>query len=158
MATKSYIEKLNGNKDLPKIVPLDAKAQKRLQAKTMVVPHPKDIYTIMKKVPKGKLITTNEIRELLAKKYNVDTACPLTTGIFVNICANASIELNDHMPYWRTLKSNGELNPKFPNAPLEQITLLEKEGFEIITKGKKSKRYFVKNYKSVIYEVPLIII
>ena len=57
----------------------------------------------MKKITKGKLITTSEIRELLAKKYNVDTACPLTTGIFVNICANASIELNDHMPYWRTL-------------------------------------------------------
>ena len=119
----------------------------------MVIPHPKDIYTIMKKIPKGKLITTNEIRELLAKKYNVDTACPLTTGIFVNICANASIELNDYMPYWRTLKSNGELNPKFPNAPLEQVTLLEKEGFEIITKGKKSKRYFVKNYNKYLIDV-----
>ncbi len=43
------------------------------------------------------------------------------------------------MPYWRTLKSNGELNLKFPNAPKEQIVLLENEGFEIISKGKKTK-------------------
>jgi alkylated DNA nucleotide flippase Atl1 len=49
------------------------------------------------------------------------------------------------MPYWRTLKSKGELNPKFPNAPEAQLKLLEKEGFEII-KRKKNINYFVKDY------------
>lgn len=139
MVKKRYIEKLQNDKNLPKIVNLNEKDQKRLNAKTMVIPKPIDVYNIMKQIPKGKLITTNEIRQILAKKYNVDTACPLTTGIFVNISANAAFELNDNMPYWRTLKSNGELNPKFPNAPKEQIVLLENEGFEIISKGKKIK-------------------
>ena len=139
MAKKRYIEKLQNDKNLPKIVNLNEKDQKRLNAKTMVIPKPIDIYNIMKQIPKGKLITTNEIRQILAKKYNVDTACPLTTGIFVNISANAAVELNDNMLYWRTLKSNGELNPKFPNAPKEQIVLLENEGFKIISKGKKIK-------------------
>jgi alkylated DNA nucleotide flippase Atl1 len=147
MAKKTYVEKLNDVKDLPKIVDLNEEAQKKFNAKTMVVPKPTDIYNIMKNVPQGKLITTSEIRTLLSRQYNVDTACPLTTGIFVNISANASVELNDDMPYWRTLKSKGEINLKFPNAPEEQITLLENEGFEIFTKGKKNIKYFVKDYE-----------
>ena len=147
MAKKTYIEKLNDVKNLPKIVDLNEDAQKKLNGKTMVVPKPIDIYDIMKNIPKGKLITTSEIRTIIAKKYNTDVSCPLTTGIFTNISANASIELNDDMPYWRTLKSKGELNPKFPNAPEEQIVLLEHEGFEIIKKGKKNIKYFVKDYE-----------
>ena len=146
MAKKTYIEKLKNDKNLPKIVKLDEKARQKLYAKTMVVPKPMDVYNIMKAVSEGKLITTAVIRKILAEKYNVDTACPLTTGIFVNISANASVELHDDMPYWRTLKTNGKLNPKYPNAPEEQIALLESEGFEIITKGIKKKRYFVKGY------------
>jgi alkylated DNA nucleotide flippase Atl1 len=146
MAKKTYIEKLNDLKDLPKVVELNEKAQKKFSGKTMVVPKPTDIYDIMKNIPQGKLITTSEIRKIISKKYKTDTTCPLTTGIFTNISANASVELNDNMPYWRTLKSKGELNPKFPNAPEEQIALLEKEGFEIIKKGVKNIKYFVKDY------------
>jgi len=146
MAKKTYIEKLNDSKDLPKIVELNEKAQKKFGGKTMAVPKPTDIYDIMKNIPKGKLITTSEIRKIISKKYNTDISCPLTTGIFTNISANASIELNDNMPYWRTLKSKGELNPKFPNALEEQIALLENEGFEIIKKGIKNIKYFVKDY------------
>ncbi len=134
---KTYIQKLNDTKDLPKIIHLSAKQEKRFHAKTMVIAKPTDIYKIIKTTPKGKLITTSKIRDILAKKYQVESACPLTTGIFINISAYASIELKDDLPYWRVIKSNGELNPKFPNAPYEQISLLENEGFEIIKKGKK---------------------
>lgn len=146
MAKKTYTEKLYDVKDLPKIVELDEKAQEKLGAKTMVVPKPTDIYEIMKNIPKGKLITTSEIRKIISKKYNTDTTCPLRTGIFANISAYASLELNEDVPYWRTLKSKGELNPKFPNAPEEQIALLESEGFSIIKKGRKNFKYFVKDY------------
>ncbi len=144
---KIYAEKLRNSKNLPKIVELDEKGRKRWGGKTMVVPAPMEVYEIIKSVPEGKLVTINEIRELLARKHGTNTTCPLTTGIFVNICANASLEMEDDLPYWRTLKSRGEINPKYPNAPQEQIAMLEAEGFEIIEKGRKNIKYFVKNYE-----------
>jgi alkylated DNA nucleotide flippase Atl1 len=146
MAKKTYTQKLHTPSDRPKIVELDEKGEKRFGGKMMVVPKPTDICDIMRKVPQGKLITTSEIRKIISEKYHTDTACPLTTGIFVNICAHASVENDDNLPYWRTLKTNGELNPKFPNAPEEQIALLESEGFTILKKGRKNIKYFVKDY------------
>ncbi len=112
-------------------------------AKTMVVPHPKDVYEIMENVPEGKLITVNEIRSVLAKKYNTDTACPLTTGIFIWIAANASAEMvldgkaKKVIPYWRTLKLGGELVAKYPGGAEYQKERLEAEGFIVVKKGKK---------------------
>ena len=153
MAKKTWTEKLNDVKDLPKVVNLDEKAKQKWGGKTLAIAKPTDIYEIMKNVPGGKLITTSEIREIIAKKYDADIACPLTTGMFVNVSANASLELDHDMPYWRTLKSKGELNLKYPNAPHEQIALLEEEGFKIIQRGKKNIKYFVEDYEKFLVEI-----
>jgi alkylated DNA nucleotide flippase Atl1 len=154
MVKKTYLEKLNNVNDLPKIIELNEKAQKKFGGETMAVPKPTDVYEIMKNIPKGKLITISEIRKKISKKYKTDTSCPFTIGIFTNISANASLELNDNMPYWRTLKSKGELNPKFPNALEVQLKLLENEGFKIIKKGIKNIKYFVKDYdKYLVLEI-----
>jgi hypothetical protein len=37
---------------------------------TVVIPSPVEVDALMKKVPEGKLITINQIREFMAKKYN----------------------------------------------------------------------------------------
>ncbi|MCX8056099.1 MAG: MGMT family protein, partial [Ignavibacteria bacterium] len=99
--------------------------------------------------------TINEIRKILAKKYQTTIACPITTGIFAWISANAAeeeIKLGKKkiIPYWRTLKSNGEINDKYPGGVKKQIKLLEEEGFEIIRKGKK---FFVKDYEKYLVKV-----
>jgi predicted RNA-binding protein with RPS1 domain len=67
MAKKTYLEKLNNVNNLPKIVELNEKAQKKFSGKTMAVPKPTDIYEIMKNIPKGKLITISEIRKKFLK-------------------------------------------------------------------------------------------
>ena len=101
---------------------------------------------IMRKVPVGKVITSDYIRSYLAKKYSADNTCPLTAGIFINIAAKASVERGvDQTPYWRTLKKDGELNEKYPEGIDGQKLHLEMEGHCIIQKG---KRYFVKDYMS----------
>ena len=98
----------------------------------------------MKEVPKGKLITLNEICKKLAQKYQTKYCCTLTTGIFIMIAANAAEETKSNVPYWRTIKNNHELNEKYPYGTERQKELLEKEGHTIIKKGKK---YYVKDYK-----------
>ena len=48
---------------------------------------------------------------------------------------------------WRTLKSDGELNPKYPEAIELQKKLLEEEGHTIITKKTKNNKYYVKDFE-----------
>lgn len=71
----------------------------------------------MKRVPYGKVITVGKIREYFAKENGADFTEPITAGIFVSIAAWASYQREeDYTPYWRTLKANGELNPKYPGG------------------------------------------
>jgi len=44
---------------------------------------------MMAKVPNGKVVTISEIRSALAKKHGATIGCPLTTGIFAWVAANA---------------------------------------------------------------------
>ena len=46
----------------------------------------------MKSIPKGKLITINEVRQILAKRHGATIGCPVTTGIFAWITANVAAE------------------------------------------------------------------
>lgn len=164
MAKKSFNEKLNNSGDLPKVefVGFDSPMAKRFGGGSMLIAAPREYDEIMKQIPEGKLITSDEIREFLARKHEADFTCQLTAGIFINIVANASQERensgsdenggsNDITPYWRTLKKGGELNEKYPGGIEKHKALLELEGHEVINKG---KRYFVKDYEKALYDLP----
>ncbi|MCX7909048.1 MAG: MGMT family protein [Ignavibacteria bacterium] len=153
MKKKSWTDKLFDSKDLPKVVELNEKGSVHWGGQTMVIPRPLDVFNLMAQVPEGKVTTITEIRKALAKKYKTDIACPLTTGIFSTISARASEENNDpsklpKIPYWRTLKSSGEINEKFPGGVEVLSGKLKAEGFEVIHKGKKAK---VKDYEKYLF-------
>ncbi|MFQ6086539.1 MAG: hypothetical protein ACE5OV_00805 [Candidatus Bathyarchaeia archaeon] len=146
---KSWTEKLADSKDLPKVEKITERMSKRWGTGTVVIPAPMEVDGMMKKVPKGKLVTINEIRAALARKHKATIGCPMTTGIFAWIAAHAAEEQRqkgkkDITPYWRTLKTGGVINPKYPGGVEEQKKLLEKEGHKVIQKGKK---YIVTDYE-----------
>jgi len=148
MARKSYNEKLHNTGDLPKIEDLSEKPEsvRRFGGDKLLVAAPMQYNEIMAKIPEGKIITVDRIRNYLAAQAGANATCPLTAGIFINICAHASLERDqDQIPYWRTLKTNGELNEKYPDGIPGQKDLLEKEGHRVIQKG---KRYFLENYEN----------
>src|SRR6185295_9909636 len=104
---------------------------------------PVEVDRLMKQVPKGKLATINELRATLAAQHKADFACPITTGIFSWIAAHAADEAASEgskrtTPYWRTLKTGGELNPKYPGGPEALAKRLRAEGHKIIHKGKRT--------------------
>jgi alkylated DNA nucleotide flippase Atl1 len=151
----TWCEKLRDNKNLPKIEKVTDKMSKKWGTGTVVIPAPIEVDALMKKVPKGKLITINEIRVALAKKHGATIGCPMTTGIFAWVAANAAEEerqkgKKDITPYWRVLKSGGVINEKYPGGAEAQKILLEREGHTIIRKGKK---YTVANYKKVLAKI-----
>ena len=148
MAKKSYNEKLHNAGDLPKIEDLTGKPEsaRRLGGTTMLVAPPMQYNDIMSRVPYGKVITADRIRAHLAARAGADVTCPLTAGIFTNICAHASEERDtDKIPWWRTLKAKGELNDKFPEG---QRQLLEAEGHTVVEKG---KRHFIQDYERSLF-------
>jgi len=150
----TWTEKLNDSKDLPKIQEVTENLSRRWGTGKFVIPAPLEVDAIMRSVPKGKVMTINDIRDCLAKKHGVNFACPITTGIFAWIAANAAEESyaagkKDITPWWRTLKTGGELNPKYPGGTGEQASRLISEGHTIIP-GKGKKAPMVKDYEKKI--------
>ncbi len=119
-----------------KIVEIPPAMQRTRGRGTILIPRPRDVDALMRGVRKGRLITVAQLRERLARAAGADTACPLTTGIFVRVVAEAAEEdaragRARITPYWRTVKDGGKLNEKFPGGAAEQARRLRKEGFEI---------------------------
>jgi len=139
---KTWKEKLMDSKGLPRIEKIPSRMQKKLGKGSLIIPAPKEVDAVMKKIKPGKVITINRIREKLARKHHATIGCPITTGIFAWIAAHASEEdlqagLKNFTPYWRTLKEGGVINDKYPGGIEKQAVLLEAEGHPIIQKGKK---------------------
>jgi alkylated DNA nucleotide flippase Atl1 len=141
---KSWEQKLNDAKDLPKVVQLKGKAKRRWNAATLAIASPREIFSFIQEVPAGKVATIADLQAAVAEKHAAEMGCPLTTGIFTWIAAHASEELNakrpgSGAPYWRILKSDGSLNPKFPGGIEKQAKRLAKEGIASEKQGLKTR-------------------
>jgi len=112
----------------------------------MLIPRPLDVDSLMRRIQKGKLATVEQIRERLAKGFHADFTCPLTTGIFIRIAAEAAEEdlsrgEKEITPYWRVIKADGSLNEKLPGGTEAQAARLREEGHSIEPgKGKKAPK------------------
>jgi len=153
----SWQEKLADDKGLPKVVEITDRMSKRWGTGMVVIPAPREVDEIMRKVPRGKLITVNQIRSLLAQRHGATIGCPITTGIFLNIAARAAEEAaaegkKDITPYWRTLKSDGSLNEKYPGGVEAQAAHLREEG-HTIEPGRGKKPPKVKDFEKALVEV-----
>ena len=150
---KSWREKLADDKGLPKICEVTGKLTKRWGAGRFVIPAPREVDALMKQVPKGRVTTINELRAALAKKHGVDFACPITTGIFSWVAAHAAAEAEAEgakrgTPFWRTLKTGGEINPKYPGGVKGVAKRLRAEGHKLVSKG---SRVFVAQYEKRLF-------
>jgi hypothetical protein len=139
----TWREKLADDKGLPKVEKVTGKMTQRWGTGIMVIPAPREVDALMKQVPKGRLVTINELRAVLAKKHKADFACPITTGIFSWIAAHAAAECEAEgakriTPYWRTLKTGGDVNPKYPGGVEALAKRLRAEGHKIVNKGKRT--------------------
>jgi hypothetical protein len=142
---------------LPRVVEVNEKMSKKWGEGTVVIPSPLEVDATMKSVPEGRLITINQIRGIMARRYSASFGWPITTGIFVGIAARAAEEdiaegKENITPYWRTIKAGGKLNEKFPGGAAAQAERLIAEGHEIEPgKGKQPPR--VKDWESKLVEV-----
>lgn len=150
---KTWREKLADDKGLPRVGEIEGKMSTRWGTGTMVIPAPREVDALMKRVPRGKLTTINELRSALARKHGVNVGCPITTGIFAWIAAHAAGEAaaagrKRITPYWRTLKAGGQLNGKYPGGVLALKKRLQSEGHKIVRRG---KNFFVEDFQRSLF-------
>lgn len=74
----------------------------------IATPHIVDDY--IRHIPKGHETTLLQMRKDLAAEYNADVTCPLTSGIFLRIVAEAAYEeyekgksISKITPFWRMI-------------------------------------------------------
>ncbi len=151
---KDFNAMLHDRKDMPKIQTItDQRSIQKYGGSRMYFAPPSDYDDIMKKIPYGKLTIVGRIREYFARQSGADFTEPITAGIFVSIAAWASEQRSENItPYWRTLKANGELNPKYPKGILAQKEKLEAEGHTVVQRGKTNIRYYVKDYQNALFD------
>lgn len=141
---KTWREKLADDKGLPKVGKIEGRLSQRWGTGTMVIPAPREVDAMIRTIRKGRTATINDLRNLLAKQHGVDVCCPITTGIFTWIAAHAAAEDEAEgrkriTPWWRVLKSDGKLNPKFPGGVEEHRRRLVAEGVTVSAKELTSR-------------------
>ena len=86
---------------------------------SMLIPTPKIVDEQLRMIPNGEFIPVKELRKILAKEFNVDMACPLTTGIFLRIVSEAAFEeyqngtaIDKIAPFWRVVDVKSKMAKK----------------------------------------------
>jgi hypothetical protein len=115
---KSWLDKLNENKE-SKIKRIDIDFADIPSGSIMFIATPKIIDKYIKGIGVGKLIDIKTLRKDLAIEHNADYTCPVTTGIFLRIVAEANYEmlqqekrLEEITPFWRVIEPNSTLAKK----------------------------------------------
>ncbi|WP_418668370.1 MGMT family protein [Allofournierella sp.] len=152
---KDFNAMLHRDAGMPKIqIVTDRATIEKYGGEKMFFAPPLAYDEIMKKVPRGKVLTVGAIRAFLAERGGAHFTDPITAGIFVSIAAWASEQrAADRTPYWRTLKAGGELNPKYPGGAEAQKEKLEAEGHTVVQRGRKNLRYYVQGYEKALFEL-----
>jgi len=130
----------------------DMEKKKMTNKGLMYISSPREIENIIRKIPKGKLITTEIVIKNITSKNKVDFTCPLTSGIFISICANYAeeeiekgVSKDKVVTYWRVIKPKGFLYDKYLGTKSKQEKYLKEEGYKLIDSGTK-KGKMVKDY------------
>lgn len=142
---KSWREKMD-NPNLPKLAAIPPNLRKRFGDGVLLIPSPREVEAYIRTVPEGSITSVSEVRKGLAATHAADMTCAMTTGMFIRIAAEAAEEdekagQTEITPYWRVLKDDGSLNPKFPGGVERQAERLRAEGHRIVPgKGKQPPR------------------
>jgi hypothetical protein len=137
---KSALDQLNTGREphIVHLIPRGAPGFREAAGGAMVVSSPQEVDGLVRQLRPGEVITLDDLRAALARRHAVAVACPVSTAIFLNMCARAaeerrSIGVPDHdlTPWWRVLRTGGFLNPKYPGGTARQADLLESEGVRV---------------------------
>jgi alkylated DNA nucleotide flippase Atl1 len=121
----------------------------------MLKPCAATVAALVAQIPSGRVVTSDVLRRKLADQFGVEVACPYDTKMALLKISNDS-SLNQsgsnqsglNIPYWRVIKTNGELNHQYHGGLEAQMALLQSEGFTVDDSGKKPR---IKPFKDKLF-------
>lgn len=133
MATKKAVSAVRKRDTAraPEVKHLEKTVSPQFPAGAMLIASPVAVAEAVEQVPEGRVVTLSTLREHLADRFGADYTCPLTTGIFLRIAAEAAVEEGEEgrqTPYWRVVRDDGRLLDKLPGGPAAQAKRLLAEG------------------------------
>ena len=137
---KSALDHLNSGRQphIVHVIPPGAPGYREANGGAMVVSSPAEVDDLVRRIGPGEVATLDDLRQALARRHGVATACPVSTAIFAGMSARAAEERrragqapDTLTPWWRVLKRGGFLNPKRPGGVERQRALLEAEGVKV---------------------------
>ncbi|MFM7389159.1 MAG: hypothetical protein ACKO34_00875 [Vampirovibrionales bacterium] len=115
---KSWVEKRDCGK-MPHVTTIEKSFAGVPAGSKLLISSPSEINEFVQTIPKGKQIDPLEMRRELVQHYLADATCPVSTGIFLRIVAEAAIEeykagkpLEAITPFWRIINPNSALFKK----------------------------------------------
>ena len=101
---------------------------------SMLIATPKIVDEYIKQIPFGNAKVIKTMRKDLAAEYHAEYTCPVTSGIFVRIAAEAANEelqegktLEDITPFWRIISPKDKAASKLTFGKELLIEMREKE-------------------------------
>lgn len=148
---RSFIDKHDNHKHPAQVEKLTKAYAGLKRGQTIVIATPREVSAFFQGVPAGGTRSMEALRASLAKKHQADAACPLTTGIFVRIAAEAALERMaaganpaEVAPFWRVIDPDSPLARKLSCGPafIREMRALEGEKQAKARKGAavKTKR------------------
>jgi len=130
---KTWLDKLNEKKE-PKIKRIDFDFADIPAGSNMFIATPKLIDEYIQEIGIGKRLDIKTLRKDLAIEHNADYTCPVTTGIFLRIVAEANYEKLQHgkrveeiTPFWRVIEPKSVLAKKLTFGQEFLLQQIEKE-------------------------------
>jgi len=109
MGKKSWAEKLNNGHE-PKVEVVEKDFSWVKAGTKILIVNPLVIKEQIEAIPHGQQKTVPQIREELAEQFGADMTCPMSSGIFVRIVAEAAWDehlagkpLEEITPFWRVV-------------------------------------------------------
>lgn len=131
---KTWIEKREIEKK-PEIKRIEKDFADIPAGSTMLIPTPQLVNEYIKSIEEGSNLDIKTIRKELALQHRADFTCPVTTGIFLRIVAEAAYEelqsganIGDIAPFWRVIDPKGPLAGKLSFGRELLLEMREKEG------------------------------
>ena len=130
---KTWAEKLIENKE-PQIKRIETGFADIPAGSTMLIATPQLIDQYIREIGFGKRVDSKTLRKDLALDHHADYTCPVTTGIFLRIVAEANFEklqkgaaIEDITPFWRVIEPNSSLAKKLSFGQDFLLAQIDKE-------------------------------
>lgn len=120
---KTWQEKLHNGKSA-QVKPLEKAFAGMPVGSLMYISTPSIIEGFIRQIPAGKSLQVAQLRDQLAKQNQAEFTCPLSTGIFLRIVAEAAYEAlqagtreDAITPFWRVIEPSSKLALKLTFDP-----------------------------------------